>query len=74
MTDFKLLNRFDYRTHQVYGKYYDYEIYKCMNEYKNTFTIQIINVYQSIVDLNLLKKQHNYYLGIHLLMYLYILK
>ena len=45
-----------------------------MNEYKNTFTIQIINVYQSIVDLNLLKKQHNYYLGIHLLMYLYILK
>ena len=45
-----------------------------MNEYKNTFTIQIINVYQSIDDLHLLKKQHNYYLGIHLLMYLYILK
>ena len=30
-----------------------------MNEYKNTFTIQIIYVYQSIVNLHLLKKQHN---------------
>ena len=41
MTDFKLLNRFDYSTHQVYGNSLIMSVW--MNEYKNNF-IQINNM------------------------------